>query len=89
MFVLLCTVLLFCAEQKGNPEVLEVAKSWLRSLADPQEDSPEAFAWFYPVAHPRFNAILHFAYAENVGEHLDGMKKPSKLLCICLKICSL
>jgi ribosomal protein S18 acetylase RimI-like enzyme len=79
LLFLLCTSPIFCAEQKGNPEILEIAKSWLRSLADPQEDGPDAFAWFYPVAHPRFNCILHFSYTENIEARLDALmaKAPS------------
>ncbi|MBS0648595.1 MAG: GNAT family N-acetyltransferase [Verrucomicrobia bacterium] len=73
VFAVLCATPLFCTEPKRNPEILEMAKSWLRSLADPQVDSPEAFAWFYPVAHPRFNCILHFDYTEKVGEHMDAL----------------
>jgi ribosomal protein S18 acetylase RimI-like enzyme len=73
LFVMFSAKPVFCAESRDKEEILEIAKSWLRSLSDPQEDSPKAFAWFYPVAHPRFNAILHFSHSENVEGHLDAL----------------
>lgn len=64
---------LFCEELQGNREVLKMRENWLSAIAEPQEQSPEVFAWFSTVPHWRFNCILGFSYEDNLEEHLDSL----------------
>lgn len=68
-----------CEELKGNQEVIGLTESWLSSIGEPQEDTPEAFAWYSSIPHPRFNCILHFSYRDHLEKHIDELigKAPS------------
>ncbi len=64
---------LLCEELQGNREVLKMRENWLSAIAEPLEQSSEAFAWFSTVPHWRFNCILRFSYEDKLEEHLDSL----------------